>query len=518
LVRATGKFYTHQKIAKHLIAAIAGNLPDRDIALIDPFAGDGRLITAFLSAAGAAGYKHQIRVVVWDRDAESLAIARRSIRNCANKLRLAVELSARTANTFRIAPHFFDQFNVVITNPPWEMLKPDRRELEVLSDKSRKEYIESLRREDEFLSRCYPYSQPKMKFSGWGTNLARVGTEIALRLTVKNGICGLVSPSSLLADQMSQSLRELLFTDFELADLAYFPAEARLFEHVDQAAITLVGLKRKRHCFRTRISLYGANGQRRLSRFRSIRPSDLRHDGFCLPLQLGPDSFTIIRKLRAFPRFGDLESNGLALWAGRELDETAHEAFLAARGKYRFVKGQMIRRFGLVEKPTRFVSPSGPKIPGTASFRRLAWRDVSRPNQIRRLHATLIPKYWVTGNSLNVAFFRDGNQRRLKALLSVMNSYVFEVQVRALLATAHVSLGAVRRAHVPDLQSDRTVKTLARWADRCLSGDEKAVTDFEIAVARAYGLDRKSFHQILKLFALPEDTVERLLTSPAWSS
>src|SRR5438105_15355075 len=116
----------------------------------------------------------------------------------------------------------------------------------------------------------------------------------------------------------------------------------------------------------------------------------------------------------------------------------------------------MIRRFGLLEKPSRFVSLSGPKIPVSASFCRLAWRDVARPNQTRRLHATLIPRNWVTGNSLNVAFFRDGNQQRLKALLAIMNSYVCEIKVRALLATAHISLGAVRRPHIPELHSVQT--------------------------------------------------------------
>src|SRR6185503_12032800 len=110
------------------------------------------------------------------------------------------------------------------------------------------------------------------------------------------------SPSSLLADQMSQSLREVIFEDFELADLAYFPAEARLFKNVDQAVISLVGIKHNRPKYRTKISLYGSSGQRQSSCLRTINPSELRRDEYCLPLQLGPAGFGIIAKLRGFPR------------------------------------------------------------------------------------------------------------------------------------------------------------------------------------------------------------------------
>ena len=178
----------------------------------------------------------------------------------------------------------------------------------------------------------------------------------------------------------------------------------------------------------------------------------LDENSFIVPLQFG---LTVMRMQAAWqhlPKFNEIESHEAdGLWAGRELDETGHKKFLAKTGDYLFMKGRMVKRFGIAESPTRFVGRGGPRIPKSADHHRLVWRDVARPNQKRRMHATIIPPGIVTGNSLNVAYFRDGNLLRLKALLAVMNSLVFEAQVRSRLATAHISLGTVREVHIPHL-------------------------------------------------------------------
>jgi hypothetical protein len=99
-----------------------------------------------------------------------------------------------------------------------------------------------------------------------------------------------------------------------------------------------------------------------------------------------------------------------------------------------------------------------------------------------------------------------------------MNSIAFEVQVRALLATAHVSLGVVRRVHIPDLTNRNVVLPLSAWVDRCLSGDLQAAVHFEVAVAKAYGIAKRRFRQLLKFFpSLPELHTKRILDSPLWN-
>jgi DNA (cytosine-5)-methyltransferase 1 len=194
------------------------------------------------------------------------------------------------------------------------------------------------------------------------------------------------------------------------------------------------------------------------------------------------------------------------LWAGRELDETGHKRFLGEEGDYLFLKGRMIQRFGIVEAPTEYVRRDGPRIPISADYHRIAWRDVSRPSQKRRLHATLIPPGWVTGNSLHVAYFRNRSLTRLKALLAVMNSFVFEFQLRAYLATSHVSLSSVRKVRIPLLSDCRLVERLTQLVDQCLEGCEASPIEIEIQVARAYGLERDDFKLLLSAFDNLTDT------------
>jgi Alw26I/Eco31I/Esp3I family type II restriction m6 adenine DNA methyltransferase len=243
----------------------------------------------------------------------------------------------------------------------------------------------------------------------------------------------------------------------------------------------------------------------------------LEASGFAIPLQFGAHYWKLMAGLESLPIFQDLERDG-ELWAGRELDETRSGDYLDKHGSYPFVKGRMIARFEVAEAPILRVRRDGPRIPQSADHARVAWRDVARPTQARRMHAALIPPGWVTGNSLSVAYFLNEDRQRLKALLAIINSLAFEFQVRARSATAHVPLGVVRQTRMPALADPLIVQELAQLSERCVCRSRGALVDLEVRVSQLYGFGQEQMSVLLSFFPKIADSERMLLLSHgSWS-
>lgn len=508
--RVTGRFFTPPEIGCPLadrLASLCGRFKERtSIKLVDPFCGDGRLIRWFLLSI-AKHYPSLLRsrweIGLWDCDKKSLTQAEKSIGLTVRELQISCKIDSWKGDSLSIrVPSSLEEYDIVVTNPPWETIKPDRRELETIRSELRAEYTQALKRLANVLGKQYPLSRPGRYFSGWGVNLARVGVEASLRLLCPDGLAGIVSPPSLLADQNSESLRKWIFSTFSCPFVSFFPAEARMFSDVDQPVISIV-LSRGSPRFGTQIDTFGRDRRLKNSRICDIDFTYLRENHFILPISFGIEAFDQLLRFRSYPRFTELEGPEEGrLWAGREIDETNHKEHLGDSGFHLFLKGRMIERYAIREMPTRYLSPSSPKhvIPPSVRYPRIVWRDVSRPTQKRRIQATLIPPMWITGNSLGVAHFHTQETSKLLALLGVMSSLSFEFQVRAMSSTAHISLGALRRARIPDLQDRALVSSLADTVRNRLAGDLDAETKLECLVARSYDLSVDYLDSIIRCF------------------
>lgn len=490
LERATGKFYTPEWLAAFLAEKIVaeGGFAGKRLSVLDPFAGDGRLLVHFLHAIARHEPARRARWLVsaWDTDASSLPQADTLIQAASRALGLSIQLDLRVQNSFAAHASEKETYDAIITNPPWETLKPDARELGQLSPASRSAYVENLRAYDSAIARTLPHSQPRFKFAGWGTNLARCGLELSVNLLKPEGVCAIILPSALFADQISAPLRRWLFTRSTLRRLDHFPAEARVFPGVDQACALAIIRKASPESFRPLVARHNRDRQIVGETIVRLTDAELEQLDHALPLDLDLPELRLLLQLNTLPR---LEQQP-GLWLGRELDETGYRSFLSHRGAHPFVKGRMIDRFGPVENSEGYVRESLRAIPATALRPRIGWRDVSRRSQARRMIATLIPPGYVTGNSVNLACFPEAeDEPRLLALLSVLNSVPFEFQLRARLGTGHVSLGAVRQIPVPDLADARIVAKLAKLARQRLSGQVSAERRIDALVTKAYGLE-----------------------------
>lgn len=514
--RAAGRFYTHRLIGRRLASAIAPLVGARDrLTIADPFGGDGRLVCWLLQELASTDVQ-RVTASIWEQEAAAASVARQRIATEASRLGLDIEIDVWTGDTFDRAASGNERFDVVVTNPPWELLKPDHRELKRLPPELRDSYVAALRSFDKRLASEFPTSQPSRRFAGWGTNLSRVGTEVALRLTANEGVCGVVAPSSLLADATTAALRRWLLDEFALVDITHWPAEARLFDNVDVPCVSFVGVRGDER------------GQTRLTRIGPDRTVDdegyvtldrqwLSRRDYAVPVVYGAEGIRLLRALEDHPTLASFEGrHARALWAGRELDETRRADFTARSGERPFVRS---RHIGRLIRPTlprdEFVDESLRVAPASADKVRLAWRDISRPSQKRRIHATLLPAGPVTGNSVSVAYFRDGDLSRLLALLGFVSSMPFELQVRSLLMTNHVSLSVMRASRLPLLNGAKAAR-VAEATYCCLNGESGAEARLERAAAEAYGLDHDTWSSIANTFSL--DVAERAALDEAWRS
>lgn len=518
MIRATGRFYTHEFVANHLITScinlISPNFKINDeIHVIDPFAGDGRLISILISKWKAKNLPDlKWRVHLWDIHEEGLKIAEERLIELKNS-GLNITINIEVLDSFNNALKTQNRFDVVLTNPPWELLKPDSRELKNLSSKQKKDYISNMREYDNFLAINYPDSQPAKKFAGWGTNLSRVGLDVCRQICKTQGVIGIVIPASFFADDQSLKLRHVIFNESTLYDIAYFPAEAKLYGRADVSSCTLLFQLKSSRCINFRFTAY-KNDLSVLYAGNLTMPSKfLQNSGYIIPVSMGARNIKLLFRLaKDFPTWSSLEKNGL--WAGREVDETGSSEWLKESGSgLPFIKGRMVDRFIFEKGPFLHVEKKDLKVPISVNFERIVWRDVSRPSQKRRLIATLIPPDYITGNSLGVAYFKNGNSAALRAVLGIMNSLCFEFQLRSHLATGHVSLSALRKVNIPEIDKLVSADNLIKAVDHALSGQVNAESEIDAIVAKQlYRLSKKEYKQVLSAFPkLTEAEVDRYL-------
>src|SRR3972149_5777722 len=509
-VKATGSFYTPKLIANHIIYRLIIELRNKfsdgsTIRIVDHFAGDGRLVRWFIEEWNNLGMpKVRWKVFLWEINAKVLKEAKYELQKLKTS-NICIDVECHFQDAFEHANSFQSFFDIVISNPPWELLKPDHRELNTLNTRAFNSYIYSLRKYDTFLTSTFPDSQPTGKFAGWGTNLSRVGLELCYQICNQQGHLGIVMPASFLADEQSKHLRQVFLSENSLVDIGYFPAEAKLFEKVDTDVISMVSKKIKTNKLSAILCKYDKYGDIVSKRALNIPNNFFQKCGYIIPVSFG-DSATdlLVRFSKNMPSWNDLEGKQKNnLWSGRELDETRIGNWLkypSTSGPL-FIKGRMINRYSIVEPPIHKVKKKNWVVPSSVQFERIVWRDVSRSNQKRRIIATIIPEGYVAGNSLGVAYFTDGNQKSLTGLLGIMSSLVFEFQIRFHLATTHVSLSSLRKVFLPDRKSIDCIPKLTNCVDKALKGSLRAQCQIEAIVAhKVYGLNRDEFSSLMNLF------------------
>lgn len=502
---ARGQFFTHELVGRRLAEHVAKGaaIDDLDcVRAVDPFAGDGRLIGWLVEAW--PNRKQLLELEVWETDEVALKAAAELVRAAIERSGQSASLIARHVDSFVEALDRSESFDIVVTNPPWEAIKPDRRFLQALPEPRRNAYVGALREVDETLAWAYPEAQPSKKFAGWGTNLSRVGTAVAQRLTRRGGEVGIVLPASFAADATHAKLRRSLRTAGSLIDVASYPAEAKLFANVDVHFISVQWRKDPDIGNAVRVTQF--DRYRQAADPIDVAQPNKRDDEWRLPLHPSMLAGSAVGAVAKFPTLGSLLAKP-GFWAGRELDETGLAQKLSTQG-VPFLKGRNVHRFTYAEDRSALAPMELADTFPSTSHPRLVWRDVSRPSQARRVQAAVIPAGPLTGNSLGVLTVPDDNPTTLHWLLGIFSSAVFEAQLRAILSTGHVTLGSLRKMHLPPATGKHATRIAELAKKQIKAHSVSTQAELELAVAAAYGL---TIDEVTELFSrypwLPDGAV-----------
>lgn len=500
-----GKFYTDFSIAESMVETLVRNYSiDRFLStlrLIDPFCGDGRLIIKLLSEL----VKHdllldkKIYISIWDIDSTAVSTAEHDVKAFCEEHKLHCEIDARIDDAFVGYRDVLSTYDICITNPPWSLLKPQKIFQKSNDEDAMMRYRNAIEQYDAYMKSEFGISQPSSKFGKWGTNLARCGTEVALKLIKPDGICGIVSPASLFNDQVSTKLRNWIFENYRIINISYYPAELKLYGSADISSVTAV-VKGGITGQSLDVRIYSEKNIYQSTKIEKAVFEYIRRNNYSLPLQTGINAIPIMMYLEKLPTtISFCDSTKLSFT--RELDETRVKEKLLPNGKIEFAKGYMVDRYSFTGD-SLFLNEDLAVAPISSYTHKVVWRDVSRDSQTRRIKATLLPPGFICGNSLGVIYGSSDSLPYLKMLLAIMNSMIFEYQARGMLVSNHVSAGIIKQIHVPN---PVIIPEIVDMVDRQLQGEDMEMM-LELEIAKLYGISSNEYEIIINSFDIPEET------------
>ena len=403
-----------------------------------------------------------------------------------------------------------DGFDAIITNPPWEVFKPNAKEFflaysEVVSKK--KMDIKKFEAEKEniltdvdikaawtaYLSR-FPYlsayfrsalqyqnqiSIVNGKKAGTDINLYKLFTEQCYNLLKKGGYCGIVIPSGIYAGLGTMQLRKMLFENTQITQLISLSNEKFIFENVHHAfkfcflsfekgGITsdfnaIFRIDPREAIASTELETLFANKEEYIKLAPELI-SKLSPDSLSVMEFHGEIDKTIVDKMVKYPPLGQNIKDSWNLKIGSEFHMTNDSyLFKAKSGKNMLplYEGKMIHQFEAHTSLAKYwinesegrkavIGQRGTDKGEILPYQtyRLGFRAIAGNTNIRTIIVGPIPKNVFCGNSLLVSESLNGND--LLSAQAFLNSFVVDFYARQMVTT-NINMFYIYQLPVPRL-------------------------------------------------------------------
>ena len=396
-------------------------------------------------------------------------------------------------------------FDAIITNPPWEIFKPDAKEffasysnlvtkkkMDIKSfEKEQKKLLQDIDVSNAWLE--YQSNFPHIsayyrsaeqyknqisivngKKAGTDINLYKLFVEQCLNLLRSGGECGIVIPSGIYTDLGTKQLREMLFSQTKVTGLFCLENRKTIFEGVHKS-FKIVVLTFEKDGITTEFpSAFMRVDVDELQRFPS---ADSLQISIQLVRKLSPDSLSVMEfknegdiriaeKMLQFPLLGEQIEGKWNLRLTREFDMTNDSHLFkqeSGKGRLPLYEGKMIHQFThLYAEPRYWVDEAearkallGKKIDQGQKLDyqcyRFAYRAIASSTNARSLIGTILPKNVVCGHSLNISSPIKNNKYML-FICAALNSLCFDFTLRQKVSS-NLTMFFIYQTPVPRLTS-----------------------------------------------------------------
>jgi Putative DNA-binding domain len=422
-------------------------------------------------------------------------------------------------------------FDAIITNPPWEIFKPNGREFFLQHnesvrktkmdikdfEKEQKNLLENPKIANTWLEYQSQFSHVSAyyrsveqyknqisivngKKAGTDINLYKLFLEQSFNLLRNTGLCGIIVPSGIYTDLGAKQLREMLFSQSTIDAIFGLSNERFLFDNVDHRfKLSLLTFKKggvtDSFMAAFRIQPREAVEVEQLDTFFKNKDEQVNIE-ISLIRRLSPDSLSVMEfknevdvriadKMLKFPLLGEKIDDkwNLRLTAEFHMTNDSH-LFKQQPGKGRvpLYEGKMIHQFThLFAKPKYWVDEqegrkavlgrNGSDEGQTLDYQcyRLGFRAIARNTDARTLIVGAIPKNVFCGNSILVSSeLAQISSIEIVVAQALFNSFVLDFYARQMVS-ANINMFYIYQLPVPRLtESDRPFSDIVQRAAKLI--------------------------------------------------
>ncbi|MEN6552011.1 MAG: DNA (cytosine-5-)-methyltransferase [Methanobacterium sp.] len=369
-------------------------------------------------------------------------------------------------------------FNVIISNPPYYLLKVNKKGENNLLQDHYNNLRQKVQRETQYFreSSFYKYSIEGM------LNYYKISIEMMLNIAAEGAEIGIICPSTLFGDLSSKKIREWILKKNKLREIDHFPEAAKLFENVTQSTV-IFHMKKGDITDKIKIRVNGESFHISLNTI-----TDSFGENLEIPL-INRVGWDILKKLSKFKKLKDFSE--IRNKRG-ELDLTHYKKCITKEDTgWRLVRGNMIKKEGIIDANNEFVLIDQFLQKKSKEYKekdfgkiRLVCQQISNVDIPKRLKFVYSNENDILANSCN--YINSSDEKTLEKLFHLLNSIILNWRFKISSSNNHINNYELAELPIIDLNQITSF------------GNDELETN--ILIAKLYGLNTSEIIFILKDF------------------